>query len=141
MLPENRSFFIRGDDGGEYGPVDLDELREWVRENRAGLGTEVRLDEPNAIWHPWQAYPELVALLAEAHATGSAPVPDQADPIIAPIWKRILACVVGFATLARFWTVDLTMRKESNSSLAPNFPAIRSVRSNSGSTRVGFFVF
>jgi uncharacterized RDD family membrane protein YckC len=91
MLPENRSFLIRGDDGQEYGPVDLDELHEWVRENRAGLGTEVRLDEPNAPWHPWQAYPELVALLAEAHATGHAPAPGQASLIIAPLGRRMLA--------------------------------------------------
>jgi len=91
MLPENHSFLIRGDDGQEYGPVDLDELRDWVRENRAGLGTEVRLDELNADapWHPWQNYPELVALLAEAQAT--SPVPGQPGLVIAPLGRRILA--------------------------------------------------
>jgi uncharacterized RDD family membrane protein YckC len=89
MLPENHSFFIRGEDGQEYGPVDLDELRDWVRENRAGLGTEVRLDEPGAPWHPWQNYPELVALLAEVHVT--SPVPGQPGLVIAPLGRRILA--------------------------------------------------
>ena len=59
MLPENRAFLIRGDDGQEYGPVDLGELREWVQENRAGVGTAVRLDEPNAPWETWQTYPEV----------------------------------------------------------------------------------
>jgi len=92
MLPETHSFFIRGDDGQEYGPVDLDELRDWVRENRAGLGTEVRRDEPNAPWHPWQNYPELVALLAEVHVT--SPVPGQPGLVIAHIGKRMLACVM-----------------------------------------------
>ena len=89
MLPENRSFMIRGDDGLEYGPVELDELREWVRENRAGLGTDARLDEPGAPWHPWQNYPELVALLAEAQATSL--VPDQSGLAIAPVGRRIAA--------------------------------------------------
>jgi uncharacterized RDD family membrane protein YckC len=89
MLPENHSFLIRGDDGQEYGPVDLGELRDWVRENRAGLGTEVRLDEPGAPWNPWQSHPELVALLAEAHATG--PVPDQSGLVIAPMGRRMVA--------------------------------------------------
>src|SRR5277367_5676801 len=89
MLPENRSFMVRGDDGQEYGPVDLQELREWVQENRAGLGTDVRLDEPDADWQPWQAYPELIALLAEAHATGGDPA--QPTMIIAPIWRRVIA--------------------------------------------------
>src|SRR5476651_1741553 len=100
MLPENHSFWIRGDDGQEYGPVDLDELRDWVRENRAGLGTEVRLDELNADapWHPWQNYPELVALLAEAQAT--SPVPGQPGLVIAPIWRRAVAWMMDIMLLA-----------------------------------------
>jgi len=89
MLPENRAFLIRGDDGQEYGPVDLAELREWVRENRAGLGTEVRHDDPGAPWQPWQNYPELVALLAEVQVT--SPVPGQPALVIAPLGKRLLA--------------------------------------------------
>jgi uncharacterized RDD family membrane protein YckC len=89
MLPEKNSFWIRGDDGQEYGPANLDELRDWVRENRAGLGTEVRLDEPNAAWHPWQNYPELVALLAEVRVT--SPVPGQPGLVIAPVGRRVIA--------------------------------------------------
>src|SRR5260221_983773 len=92
MLPENRSFFIRGDDGQEYGPVDLDELREWVAENRAGLGTVVRRDEPGATWDPWQSYPELVALLAEVHVT--CPVPGQPGLVVAPLGRRVIACAM-----------------------------------------------
>jgi uncharacterized RDD family membrane protein YckC len=89
MLPENPSFMVRGDDGVEYGPVDLDELRDWVQENRAGLGTEVRRDEPGASWQPWQTYPELVALLAEVQVTSAAP--DQPATSLAPMGRRILA--------------------------------------------------
>ena len=79
---------VRGEDGQEYGPVDLAELREWVHENRAGLGTDVRLDEPGSHWQSWQTYPELIALLAEANAVGPASFPAM---IIAPIWRRALA--------------------------------------------------
>jgi uncharacterized RDD family membrane protein YckC len=86
MLPENASFFVRGEDDAEYGPVDLDELREWVVENRAGIGTEVRRDEPGAPWRPWQNFPELVALLAEVHVTGA-----MAIQAIAPPGRRVLA--------------------------------------------------
>jgi uncharacterized RDD family membrane protein YckC len=89
MLPESPSFLIRGDDGQEYGPVDLEELREWVQENRAGLGTEVRRDESGAPWHPWQTFPELVALLAEVHVT--SPVPGLPGLVIAPLVRRALA--------------------------------------------------
>jgi len=90
---------IRGDDGQEYGPVELDELREWVQENRAGLGTEVRLDESGAPWHPWQNYPELVALLAEAQAVNAGPglTPGL---VIAPIWRRLVAWMMDIMLLA-----------------------------------------
>jgi uncharacterized RDD family membrane protein YckC len=98
MLPENHVFLIRGDDGQEYGPVDLRELRGWVLENRAGLGTEVRLDEPGAPWNPWQNYPELVALLAEAQVTN--PASEQPGLAIAPIRRRIIALVADLLLLS-----------------------------------------
>ena len=105
MLPEKHSFWIRGEDGQEYGPVDLDELRDWVQENRAGLGTEVRLDEPGAPWNPWQNYPELVALLAEVHVT--SPVPGQPGLVIARLGRRMAAfaldlVLISIPTLIRF---------------------------------------
>ena len=89
MLPENRAFLIRGEDGQEYGPADLEELREWVRENRAGIGSEVRPDESGGQWQPWQNYPELVALLAEVHVTSAMP-----GQVVAPMGRRTLACVL-----------------------------------------------
>ena len=108
MLPENPSFLIRGDDGHEYGPVDLEELRDWVRENRAGLGTEVRLDEPGAPWNPWQSYPELVALLAEAHAI--SPVPGQPGLVIAPMGRRMAAFALDLVLISILVTpIFLTM--------------------------------
>ena len=93
MLPDERAFLVRGDDSLEYGPVGLDELREWVRENRAGLGTEVRRDEMGASWQPWQSYPELVALLAEVR--GTSPVARLPGAlVIAPMGRRMVACVL-----------------------------------------------
>jgi uncharacterized RDD family membrane protein YckC len=87
--PPPAAFIVRGDDGEEYGPADLAELREWVHENRAGLGTVVRPDQPGGAWQPWQNYPELVALLAEAQAGGATPAP--AAMIVAPLGRRLLA--------------------------------------------------
>jgi uncharacterized RDD family membrane protein YckC len=75
MIPmqPDRSYFVRGEDGEEYGPVDRAELAEWVRENRA-------------VWQPWQAFPELVALLAQQlSAVGE---------LVAPAWKRLAAWFV-----------------------------------------------
>jgi len=89
MLPENHAYFVRGDDGEEYGPVNLAELREWVRENRAGLGTEVRPTGSDGTWNAWQTYPELVALLAEVNATGL--VAGLPGITLAPFGRRVLA--------------------------------------------------
>jgi uncharacterized RDD family membrane protein YckC len=98
MLPENPTFFVRGDDGLEYGPVDLAELREWVQENRAGIGTDVKRDEPNAPWQPWQSHPELVALLAEV--TGTTPPVGPVADVIAPMGRRTLAFVLDFLLIS-----------------------------------------
>jgi uncharacterized RDD family membrane protein YckC len=97
MLPEYRVYFVRGEDNLEYGPVDMEELREWVRENRAGLGTSIRYDEPGSTWQPWQNYPELIALLAEARVAG----PTQGPPglVIAPIWRRAMAWILDLIPL------------------------------------------
>jgi uncharacterized RDD family membrane protein YckC len=92
MLPEISQFFIRGDDGQEYGPVELVELREWVLENRAGLGTEVRRDIEGGDWQPWQNFPELVALVAEARATAGAP----GVQIVASMGRRIVAFAIDY---------------------------------------------
>jgi uncharacterized RDD family membrane protein YckC len=89
-MAEKPAFFVRGDDGEEYGPVELAELRDWVAENRVGLGTSARLDAPEGAWYPWQHYPELVALLAEVHATGGP----GALPVLAPFGRRALAFVI-----------------------------------------------
>jgi uncharacterized RDD family membrane protein YckC len=123
---------IRGDDGQEYGPVELDELREWVQENRAGVGTEVRRDEPNASWHPWQSFPELVALSAEAHATG--PVPAQMGLAIAPVGRRIAALMADLIlvsilfipivnVLALFLPMDAITQAALNPMVLQNLPS------------------
>ncbi len=92
MPTQNPAFIVKGDDGEDYGPVELSELREWVRENRAGLGTTVKRDEPDALWQPWQYFPELVALLAESKA--SPTLPGDMALVMAPMGRRILAFVL-----------------------------------------------
>jgi hypothetical protein len=106
-MAESIAYFVRGDDGVEYGPVDLAELREWVAENRVGLGTSVRPDAPNSTWSAWQFYPELVALLAEVRTVGNP----SALPVLAPVARRIgalvcdlfLSLLLALGTLAIFY--------------------------------------
>jgi uncharacterized RDD family membrane protein YckC len=105
-MTDDQAYFVRGEDGEEYGPVPLPELREWVGENRVGLGTDVRSDEPGGIWRPWHFYPELVALLAEMRVTGLP----TGLPVLAPMGRRaaafVLDLVLSFViVLALWWTI------------------------------------
>ena len=115
---------MRGDDDVEYGPVAREELREWVVENRVGLGTAVRLEDEEENWRRWQDFPELVALLAEVHATGRVlpPLPP-ALPVLAPFGRRVgafvLDLILSFVVLAGlvfilywFLPVDVLVRME-----------------------------
>ncbi len=92
-MSENDGYWVRGEDGGEYGPVELSELRDWAAENRVGLGTEVRVDAPDGLWRPWQYYPELVALLAEVGILG---LPSDV-PVLAPMGRRAAAFFLDVA--------------------------------------------
>lgn len=61
-------YWIKGEDGEEYGPSTLEELSEWLKENRVGVDTPVRVDGGLETWQPWQTYPELMALMAQHKA-------------------------------------------------------------------------
>ncbi len=48
---------IIGADGKEYGPVSLEQMREWMKQGRVGLQTQVRPDV-GGDWLPLSAIPE-----------------------------------------------------------------------------------
>ncbi len=73
----------------EYGPVGKEELREWIQENRIGLETVVRPDEPDSSWQHWQAHADLVALLAEVQS--AAPGTIRPGLVAGNLISRILA--------------------------------------------------
>jgi len=52
---------IIGGDGREYGPVTLDQIRDWIAQGRATALTQVQA-EGSPDWKPLGAYPELAAL-------------------------------------------------------------------------------
>lgn len=55
---------IIGGDHKEYGPVNAEQIRQWIAEGRASAQTQVQA-EGSADWRPLSAYPEFM----------SAPVP------------------------------------------------------------------
>jgi len=70
---------IIGDDGKEYGPVSLEELRQWIAQGRVNGQSRVR-PEGVADWQPASSFPEIRALLA-----GPAAAPAAAPPLPSPV--------------------------------------------------------
>ena len=53
---------IIGADGQQYGPVNLDQMRRWIAENRLRAETLVQA-EGSTEWKPLSSFPELIAEL------------------------------------------------------------------------------
>ena len=67
---------IIGADEKEYGPISLDQLRQWIAEGRANAQTRV-LQEGSAEWRTLNDIPELAALLGHPSTAAPAPLPQQ----------------------------------------------------------------
>lgn len=74
---------IIGTDGKEYGPVSLEQMRQWITQGRVNAGTRV-LPPGSADWRNASEIPELQAFLNNRVA------PDLASPAVGP-QKRSLA--------------------------------------------------
>ncbi len=66
---------IIGSDGQEYGPIDADQIKQWVAEGRVNGETRVRA-EGASDWQPLSTVPELAAALAP----GASAQPPAATP-------------------------------------------------------------
>jgi hypothetical protein len=63
--PMELTYKIRGADGKEYGPVNLDQLIAWLRESRIGLENEVMRSDMN-YWSPAANFTELQEVIAQS---------------------------------------------------------------------------
>jgi uncharacterized RDD family membrane protein YckC len=90
-------YYVRGEDAVEYGPVSLPELAGWVRENRVGRGTRIRVGQDGAS-QLWEERPELVALVSALQA--QALFPDQPQITLAPLYLRALAYGIDLMLVA-----------------------------------------
>lgn len=80
-------FKIIGADQREYGPVSVEQLRQWVIEGRANAQTQVRREEETD-WRPLSAYPEFEEVLRAAAAPPASSL--RTGPSLAPV-ETILA--------------------------------------------------
>lgn len=63
---------IIGGDGNQYGPINAEQLRQWLAEGRVNAQTQVQA-EGDAEWRPLSAFPDLAAAVIVAPPPRSAP--------------------------------------------------------------------
>lgn len=89
-------FTIIGGDGKEYGPVSVERLREWIKQNRANLNTQARRE--GGFYQPLREHPEFAppppppapaAAASPTAATGEGVVQPDAGP--APVGAAAVA--------------------------------------------------
>lgn len=66
------TYKIIGGDGQEYGPVDVEQIRHWIADGRAGAQTKVQA-AGETDWKTLSEVPELATLLGQGE--GGAPPP------------------------------------------------------------------
>ncbi|MBI4025166.1 MAG: DUF4339 domain-containing protein [Verrucomicrobia bacterium] len=97
---------IIASDQREYGPVSVEQLRQWVAEKRINAQTLVQ-PETGGDWKPLSSYPELAGILA---APPTLPVADfqppaaGADALAAEILARDVPINIG-ACISRSWAL------------------------------------
>ena len=79
---------IIGGDGGEYGPVSLDELQTWINDGRVSGATQVWRSDMS-VWSTADRYQELQQDLSRLYAKAPATVQSLGRP--AGFWARVAA--------------------------------------------------
>ncbi len=103
------NYKILGSDQKEYGPVTLEQLRQWMAEGRVNAQTMVQ-PEGATDWKPVSTFPELMPLTALTAAPGApagSPLPGQPSaesqingPAIGLLVTGILGAVGGVLGIA-----------------------------------------
>ncbi len=101
-------YYVRGTDGQEYGPVGIDQMKQWVLENRIYPDTQLRDYQTNEI-KPARIVPGLFPNLPPVQqipGTYGAPAPgtyqkpyqgqDDIGPLVGVIIRSVLAIVLFF---------------------------------------------
>jgi hypothetical protein len=91
---------IIGGDGREYGPVSLEQLRQWIAEGRANAQTRV-CAEGSTEWKPLASFPELAVALpltAPPAGTAAAGVVSPSDRVRAPATFLLVVAILDLVS-------------------------------------------
>jgi hypothetical protein len=90
---------IIGADGKEYGPITVEQLKQWLTEGRVNAQTQV-LAEGTADWSPLSEFPELITAAVPSSAIpGPAFQPGgvvATDQVKGPAMGLIVTAILGF---------------------------------------------
>jgi hypothetical protein len=81
-------FKIIGGDGRQYGPVTIEEAREWIKAGRANAQSKAQKDGEEE-WRPMSSFPEFADTLAAA--SGPDPLPPPAPLLPGPADPQAMA--------------------------------------------------
>lgn len=103
-------FKIIGADQKEYGPISLEQLRQWIAEGRANAQTLVQSDT-NPEWKPLGSFAEFADAFAAKATSPSLPPPPPGAANVDALAAEVLArdCHIDFGhCIGRSW--DLLLR-------------------------------
>ena len=99
------TYTVLGGDGGQYGPVNLDQLRSWIRDGRVVANTHVwRSDAPS--WATASALPELGITAAAQADVPSGAEPVERDPLVQRQVRRGASWFYWIAGLSLFNSIS-----------------------------------
>ena len=99
------TYTIVGGDGGQYGPVNTEQLRRWIQDGRVAAHTQVwRSDTPS--WVTASALPELGLNPTSAAAGASTDSVSEPDPALAKRVKMGVSWFYWIAALSLFNSVS-----------------------------------
>ena len=93
---------IIGTDQKEYGPVSIDQIKQWVAEGRAN-GNTVARSEGATDWKPLSSFPELATILATVQPPTLGSAPYAVDERKSKLVAGLLGIILGGLGVHRFY--------------------------------------
>jgi TM2 domain-containing membrane protein YozV len=97
-------YHIIGSDGRQYGPVRIEQLREWMQQGRVTLQTKVRPDA-GGDWQPLAAFPEFSNFVAAPPMASGSPAvapPSSADRASTKLAAGLCGILLGSLGIHKF---------------------------------------
>ena len=97
-------YHIIGSDGRQYGPVRIEQLREWMQQGRVTLQTKVRPDA-GGDWQPLAGLPEFSNFVAAPPMASGSPAvapPSSADRASTKLAAGLCGILLGSLGIHKF---------------------------------------